>query len=75
MDHLEHEAIAQYLDHIDGNHKPWLLAQLRLAKLAAERPHLTPEDYGERLAAIHQDVMALGEWWQGREQEVFEQGQ
>ncbi len=51
--------------------QPWLLAQLRLLKLRQEQPDLPPEEYLQRLRDIHRDLMNLGEWWQGRETEVF----
>ncbi|MEM8605228.1 MAG: hypothetical protein AAGF24_15520 [Cyanobacteria bacterium P01_H01_bin.121] len=55
----------------DGLHKPWLMVQLRLKKLQEERPHLSQAEYVERLADIQRDAQALGEWWRGREAEVF----
>lgn len=65
------EALARYMAATGRLHQPWLLAQLRLLKLQEERPHLSPEEYEWRLQGIHRDVMALGEWWVGREAEVF----
>lgn len=63
--------LARYLEHTDSASKPWLLAQLRLVKLKEQQPELTPIEYEQRLADIHQDIMNLGEWWVGREDEVF----
>ncbi len=63
--------LSRYIDEVDGSHKPWLLAQLRLLKLQEERDRLSPADYARSLADIHQDLMNLGEWWVGREDEVF----
>lgn len=63
--------LSRYMAEVDGNHKPWLLAQLRLLKLQEERDRLSPEDYARSLADLHQDLMNLGEWWVGREDEVF----
>jgi hypothetical protein len=51
--------------------KPWLLAQLRLMKLKEQRSQLSLEEYEQRVTDIHQDVMNLGEWWVGIEDEVF----
>lgn len=63
--------IAQYIEITDGASKPWLLIQLRLKRLEADRPHLDPEAYDKRLQELHRDMMALGEWWVGREEELF----
>ncbi|MEN9215251.1 MAG: hypothetical protein Q6J44_00190 [Gloeomargarita sp. DG02_4_bins_56] len=63
--------LAQYMEATGRQLQPWLLAQLRLLKLQQERPDLPPEVYWQRLQDIHRDVMNLGEWWQGREAEVF----
>ncbi len=65
------QAIARYIEDTDSPHKPWLLVQLRLAKLEEERDRLSPADYSQALTDIHQDLMNLGEWWVGREREVF----
>ncbi|MCS7030915.1 MAG: hypothetical protein NZL92_05235 [Gloeomargarita sp. SKYG116] len=65
------EALAQYMEATGRTNQPWLLTQLRLLKLQEERPHLPPEVYIQRLQDIHQDLMNLGEWWVGREAEVF----
>jgi hypothetical protein len=61
----------KYLDDTDGYQKPWLLVQLRLAKLAEQKDDLLPQDYMARLEDIQQDMMKLGEWWKGQEKEVF----
>lgn len=55
----------------DSAFKPWLLAQLRLKKLQERRAEFSPEEYAAALADLHQDLMILGEWWKGREDEVF----
>lgn len=68
---MDSNDLARYLEATDGISKPWLLAQLRLAKLKEQRGSLSPEDYENRLADIHQDLMNLGEWWNGIEDEVF----
>jgi hypothetical protein len=68
---MNSEELAQYIEGTDGISKPWLLLQLRLKKLQ-ERSHIIPpEEYFRELADIHQDLMNLGEWWQGIEDEVF----
>ena len=63
--------LAQYIEGINGISKPWLLVQLRLKKLAENKPNLSPEEYESKLQDIHQDLMNLGEWWLGQEEEVF----
>jgi hypothetical protein len=63
--------LAYYLESTDNYHQPWLLVQLRLAKLAEEKDTLAPQEYADRLADIHRDLMTLGQWWTGRETEVF----
>lgn len=68
---MDSHDLAQYLETTDSIHKPWLLAQLRLKKLEERRSTLSAEDYAAELADIHQDLMKLGEWWVGREDEVF----
>ena len=68
---MDSKQLAQYIEATNGEAKPWLLVQLRLKKLAESRGELSPEEYSKRLADIHQDLMALGEWWVGIEDEVF----
>ncbi|MBW4658117.1 MAG: hypothetical protein KME15_05550 [Drouetiella hepatica Uher 2000/2452] len=63
--------LAQYIESTNGISKPWLLAQLRLKKLQERKSQLSDEEYAKALADIHQDVMNLGEWWIGIEQEEF----
>lgn len=74
MDHdepVDSQELARYIEQTNGVSKPWLLAQLRLQKLQEQRPEMAIEDYIKALADLHQDVMNLGEWWVGREDEVF----
>jgi hypothetical protein len=63
--------LAKYIEETDGIGKSWLLVQLRLQKLAEAKPDLSPEEYIVRLEDIHRDMMNLGEWWLGMENEVF----
>lgn len=63
--------LAKYLEQTDSASKPWLLTQLRVLKLNEQRSQLSSAEYEERLADIHQDLMNLGEWWVGIEDEVF----
>ena len=68
---MNSDDLAKYIESTDGISKPWLLVQLRIAKLNEQRSQLSPEEYSQTLADIHQDLMNLGEWWIGREDEVF----
>ena len=68
---MDSKDLAHYIEQKDGVSKPWLLVQLRLQKLAENKPFLSPEEYLTQLQDIHQDLMNLGEWWVGREDEVF----
>jgi len=63
--------LARYLEATDGIGKPWLLVQLRLQKLQEARDQMTAEEYASNLASIHQDLMNLGEWWLGIEEDAF----
>lgn len=63
--------LAHYIEQTGSISKPWVLAQLRLQKLAERRSTLSPEQYTTELADIHKDLMNLGEWWVGQEDEVF----
>ncbi|MGK7929272.1 MAG: hypothetical protein AB4290_29210 [Spirulina sp.] len=68
------EELARYIEKTNGEAKPWLLVQLRLKKLEESRDRLSPEEYIQRLQDIHQDLLNLGQWWIGREKEVFGEG-
>ena len=66
--------LAAYLEARGDITKPWHLHQLRLAKLREARDQISPEDYLLRLEQAHADLMRLGEFWKGREAEVFTGG-
>jgi hypothetical protein len=68
---VDSKELAKYIEQTNGMGKSWLLVQLRLQKLAEQKPNLSIEEYTLRLADIHQDMMNLGEWWLGMEGEVF----
>ncbi len=68
---LSSDALARYIERTDGIAKPWLLVQLRLRKLQERQESLSEAEYIRELADIHQDLMKLGEWWIGIEDEVF----
>lgn len=63
--------LAKYIEVTDGISKPWLLGQLRLKKLQERKSTLSPDEYFTELAELHEDMLKLGEWWVGREDEVF----
>jgi len=68
---LNSDDLAKYMEATGSEFKPWLLVQLRLKKLQEQRSQMDPTEYMQRLADIHEDLMGLGEWWKGRESEVF----
>ena len=68
---MNSEKLAKYIEDTDSMGKSWLLVQLRLQKLAEAKPDLSSEEYILRLEDIHQDMMNLGEWWVGIENQVF----
>jgi hypothetical protein len=63
--------LARYLEQRGELSKPWMLQLLRLTKLKEAKEHLDPQEYMERLQEAHADLMRLGEFWKGREREVF----
>lgn len=68
---MNSKELAQYIEATDGISKPWLLIQLRLKKLQERRHELSADDYAQQVADVHADLMKLGEWWVGREKDVF----
>lgn len=71
---MNSQELATYIERTGGIGKSWLLVQLRLKKLEEEKPNLTSEEYLSRLEDIRQDLMNLGEFWVGIEDEVFGNG-
>jgi hypothetical protein len=63
--------LARYLEQRGELSKPWALQLLRLSKLKEARDRMDPVDYLRSLEEAHADLMRLGEFWKGREQEVF----
>jgi hypothetical protein len=63
--------LARYIEATDGMSKPWLLIQLRLAKLKERRQTMSTEAFNSQLAELHKELMKLGEWWVGQEKDVF----
>ncbi len=68
---MDSKELAQYIEATDGISKPWLLVQLRLKKLQERKDELDKNEYFQQLQDIQQDLLNLGEWWKGREDEVF----
>lgn len=63
--------LARYIEQRGELGKPWMLQMLRLAKLKEAKASMSPESYIESLQEAHADLMRLGEFWKGREAEVF----
>lgn len=68
---MNSEDLAKYIEATDGISKPWLLIQLRLAKLKERRHEMTTEAFNAQIAELHDELMKLGEWWVGQEDDVF----
>ncbi|MCB4410582.1 hypothetical protein [Synechococcus sp. MU1611] len=65
------EDLARYLDQRGELSKPWNLQMLRLKKLKEAKASMDPQLYLEKVQEAHADLMRLGQFWKGREQEVF----
>ena len=63
--------LARYLEQRGELSKPWMLQLLRLTKLKEAKDTMEPQEFVERLQEAHADLMRLGEFWKGREQQVF----
>jgi len=63
--------LARYLEQRGELGKPWMLHLLRLTKLKEAKDAMAPDAYLARLQEAHADLMRLGEFWKGREAEVF----
>ena len=63
--------LARYLESRGDLSKPWMLQLLRLTKLKESRDQMSPEDYLNAIKDAHADLMRMGEFWKGREAEVF----
>lgn len=63
--------LAKYIEATDGIGKPWLLIQLRLAKLKERRSEISAEEFNFQIAELHTELMKLGQWWIGQEEDVF----
>ena len=65
------EDLARYLEQRGELSKPWNLQMLRLQKLKEAKASMDPQLYLEKVQEAHADLMRLGQFWKGREQEVF----
>ena len=65
------EDLARYLEQRGELSKPWNLQMLRLKKLKEAKASMDPQLYLEKVQEAHVDLMRLGQFWKGREQEVF----
>ncbi|WP_216900281.1 hypothetical protein [Synechococcus sp. CCY 9618] len=63
--------LARYLEARGEMGKPWVWHLLRLSKLKEAKDTMESNEYVERLADAHADLMRLGSFWEGREAEVF----
>lgn len=63
--------LATYIESRGELGKPWMWHLLRISKLKESKDSLTPEEYLHQLQEAHADLMRLGEFWKGREPEVF----
>ena len=68
---MDSRELAKYIEATDGISKPWLLVQLRLSKLQEKKDSISSQEYFSELEDIQADLLKLGEWWKGREDEVF----
>ena len=65
------EDLARYLEQRGELSKPWNLQMLRLQKLKEAKESMDPQLYLEKVQEAHADLMRLGQFWKGREQQVF----
>lgn len=68
---MDSNDIAQYIEQTNGLSKPWMLIQWRLKKLQEQKSEMDADAYMKALAELHDSLMNLGEWWVGREEDVF----
>ena len=63
--------LARYLEQRGELSKPWNVQLLRLQKLKESKDSMDPQEYIARVNEAHADLMRLGQFWKGREAEVF----
>ena len=69
--HPSSRDLARYLEQRGELSKPWNLQMLRLQKLKEAKGTMEPEEYMAKVQEAHADLMRLGQFWKGREAEVF----
>lgn len=65
------EDLARFFEARGDLAKPWTWQLMRLAKIREAKDSMDPQEYLERVQEAHADLMRLGEFWKGREAEVF----
>ena len=70
-DRFSSAEIARYLEQRGELSKPWNLQLLRLHKLREAKESMDNDEYIANIQGALADLMRLGEFWKGREQEVF----
>ncbi len=68
---MDSRVLAQLIEETDSISKPWYLVLLRLKKLQERKELMHPGEYVNELESLHKELMSLGEWWIGIEDEVF----
>lgn len=63
--------LARYLEQRGELGKPWMWHLLRLTKLQEAKDSMDPQEFVAELQQAHADLIRLGEFWKGREAEVF----
>lgn len=63
--------LARYMEARGEQGKPWMWHLLRLSKLQEAKDSMDPQQFLEQVQQAHADLMRLGEFWKGREAEVF----
>jgi hypothetical protein len=65
------EDLARFFEARGDLAKPWTWQLMRLAKIREAKDTMDSQEYLERVQEAHADLMRLGEFWKGREEEVF----
>jgi hypothetical protein len=63
--------LARYLEQRGELAKPWMWHLLRQVKLKESLATKSPDEVLESVQDAHADLLRLGEFWKGREAEVF----
>jgi len=65
------EDLARFFEARGELAKPWTWHLMRLAKIREAKDTMDSQEYLERVQEAHAVLMRLGEFWKGREEEVF----